>query len=992
MHRLLLPLLAVTCLASACATTTPRPGISVEPNSVRYGHNTVVTVRYPDPTMALFTGPAEATEQTLFPSPITAASLATEGDVLWLLGRDALIGLDWTGAEQVRLPMTGFDDGLLLQQGRIAVWGSQGYALFEQQGFQLRELQRRDINGGVRDLVFDEDSVLALTGNHTLYYQTAAIGGTTPLPASTQALAVQGRFLFVAAGTDGILVLDLFAEPAPKEVARYYTSGNAGDLVIDNAIAYVADGGNGLSVLDVSEPLNIRQLGSVHRLGEASRVGISGERALVANRQGQLIQVDIGNAFSPRVTGYWPGSDTAVPFTLHGDQAYLVRNNMVASADLTRPVLPAVSVEGLNLGGTRRAGLSGDLLYVADWFSGMHVYDISDPTRPRHKGNYHTPGSSKGILIEGDTAWVGDDDQGLQVLNISDPARPTRRSAMATTGLAYTMKKVGKLLYIADHRGGLHIVDVSRPKGRLIGSFKTPGKAWAVDVRDQVAFVADDNGGILSIDVSDPTHPQLISSFNPGGQAEDIVIRGTLAWCAFFDKGLYVIDISRPEAMKKLARLPIPGNARGIALDGDTAWVAAWYAGLQAVDISKPDQPRIIGRLDTDGAVWGVNLHRRRALLLDWWGGLKVADISDPRRPTLVSRYHARDTIRTLAIRGSYLWQAAGDGGLQVFDIRNALNPIWTTSLDVDGTVTDLALGREAIWFLSHDRDGRHRLHQADNRDPFYLHPQLNIELPAAARAIAGAHDKAYVLFEDGHVEYFNKESRDRWFSQPLLAQGVRQLSANEDHLFLAGDREIQVFRHHRLMSPASVLTSADPITSFDARAGLLVIHSAGRGFTLYTGRNSAYRQISRFSYAGPVHRVRLHQGKLLATTPKGLLTLDIDNRDQLHGGQFYPAAQTITGIAAIDDKVFFAGHPLMASVTLLPPTPVIEARPGQAGIRFPGTLPLGSYQIRGSTADGTVVSSELIEVELRRPKRPRLDAEMFKRMMKTPEPATTAP
>jgi hypothetical protein len=102
---------------------------------------------------------------------------------------------------------------------------------------------------------------------------------------------------------------------------------------------------------------------------------------------------------------------------LRGDVALLLSEQGLQRVLMLGKGDAAISAQGLNLGGSRRAvfgsGEREHILYVADCFPGLHLYDASDPRQLKHLSNYHTPSSSKGVSLFGDYALVGDDDQGL---------------------------------------------------------------------------------------------------------------------------------------------------------------------------------------------------------------------------------------------------------------------------------------------------------------------------------------------------------------------------------------------------------------------------------------------------------------------------------------------------------------------------------------------------------------------------------------------------
>ncbi len=60
--------------------------------------------------------------------------------------------------------------------------------------------------------------------------------------------------------------------------------------------------------------------------------------------------------------------------------------------------------------------VAGSYAYVADYYSGLQVIDISDPTSPWIVGSVDTPGSAYGVAVAGSYAYVADCYSGLQVL------------------------------------------------------------------------------------------------------------------------------------------------------------------------------------------------------------------------------------------------------------------------------------------------------------------------------------------------------------------------------------------------------------------------------------------------------------------------------------------------------------------------------------------------------------------------------------------------
>ena len=65
--------------------------------------------------------------------------------------------------------------------------------------------------------------------------------------------------------------------------------------------------------------------------------------------------------------------------------------------------------------------VSGSYAYVADWWDGLEIFDISDPTAPVEVGQFNDGGSSYGIYVSESYAYVADGHDGLEIFKISIP-------------------------------------------------------------------------------------------------------------------------------------------------------------------------------------------------------------------------------------------------------------------------------------------------------------------------------------------------------------------------------------------------------------------------------------------------------------------------------------------------------------------------------------------------------------------------------------------
>ncbi len=728
------------------------------------------------------------------------------------------------------------------------------------------------------------------------------IRGRLDLSFAARALALQGDRLFLAAGEQGLLVVDVAEPHNPRVLSQYASTGPVWDVAVRDELLLLACGPRGITLLDASDPAHPRWLGSHQQLGTVRRVHfLEGGRALAVNARNQLFLLDVGSPGMPSLSAALPLDAPLADLAVTAAGPLLLLPDALATLRLdSHP--PQLSNEGLdfgqgvNYGGQRRLALRGHLAYVADWFSGIHLYDLSDPRRPRLLSSLHTPGSPKGIVLHGDYAYVADDDHGLQVVDIQDPRRPRLVGRLETPGLAYTPVIAGDYLYLASHRGGFQIIDLFDPAApELVTSIDTPGKAWSIQVQRDIAYVADDEAGLLIYDVLDPQAPRLLGRFTPGTAAEDVIIDGNIAYVAFFDDGLYVLDVSDPEQPRAVAHLRTPGNARGLYKSGRHLLLADWLAGVHIVDISSPYRARIVGSFDTRGAAWGVALMGRHAVVADWWGGLVVLDVSRPARPRLAGRYLRGAPVFQVATRGRYAYAAKGDDGLQVFDIDNPLNPTWITGVDLPA-VRAVVLGEDHAYLpqatglavvdirnpfesrlaghleLGHAVQVLRRrgttLYAAGGRDLSRVQlPSGSIERftqPAAVRDLWAAEERLWVLGDDGRIRgYRARATRPDIVYQPDLPD-PRLLRARGAALYVAGGRTIEVLRRagDRLIA-AERLAVPGTILDLQVDGERLFALTAGNRIYVYARHETHWRPLTEYRTLGDIRTLTPH-GEIL--------------------------------------------------------------------------------------------------------------------------------
>jgi len=813
------------------------------------------------------------------------------------------------------------------------------------------------------DALANGTTAILLTNNELLFLDASIankikLHSTTTLNNDGYDLNIGDSRIYLAMGEAGITVLDSSNPTTITTLHRYRTSDAAIHLKQSAGILYVATTSAGVTLFDISDEDHFSWLGSHQKVGSATDVDVNGELVMVLNDENHLALLDAGMPSMPSIMATYSHplhtQRQLLAFAQHDSRLFAISSDELLEYDFTT-LPPVISNEGLdfgqgvNFGGQRRGFIRDNTLFVADWFSGIHLYDITEPHQPLLLSSLKTKGSPKGIVVRDDYAYVADDDHGLLVVDLSDPHQPRSVATLPTPGLAYIPQLQGELLYLASHRGGFQIIDISEPtKPKLLSSTNTAGKAWGIQVRDELTFIADDESGLLIFNTSDPMAPKQIGQFSPGGAAEDVAIDGNYAFVTFFDNGVYIVDISDPSRPTEISHVATPGNARGVERKGDHLYIASWLAGMQVIDISDPAQPSLVGSYDTAGAAWGLRLKGDHAYIFDWWGGLAILDIHHPTRPTLLGHYLGNDQIQQTAARDKFLFAASGIDGLQIFDINNPLNPTWFTGVDLESAALSIVL------------DGKHAYIAQDNQyitivdisNPFQAELLKQIKLEHNADIIRIANHQLYVAERGSAVTVIDVKKPQAplihtTYHLPLIDLwndgNTLYLTTEEQHLEIidSSDAAKLIRQHAFQLSSSGQLLRSDGST--------LYIYQAGEGILIVDiSTPAAPRTIGQISIAKHISDFKIDGTSLYAAADgRYLFKYDISNPQQSQLLTQYNTNGKVDRFDIHNGVLYFSGSTNIIALQPLPSTTLaVDATTQQLTATLPKAMPLGGYHV----------------------------------------------
>ena len=279
---------------------------------------------------------------------------------------------------------------------------------------------------------------------------------------------------------------------------------------------------------------------------------------------------------------------------VQGSYAYIGVGPHLVILNVSNPAQPtAVGRTGVLPDIVEGIAVSGNYAYIAGGYSGLHIFDISNPSSPTEVGVFDTPNYALGVAVAGNYAYVADGYKGLRIINVTNPAAPTEVGAYDTPAYAQQVAVAGNYAYIAEAqawdgsqwvKSSLRIINVANPAAPTQAGFfdSFVGDAKGVAAAGSYAYVTDYLWGLRVINVTNPAAPTQAGYYLMGGYYPyGVAVVGNYAYVpaetsmAGWSNGLQIINISNPAAPTGAGFGNTPsGDPMNIAIAGNYAYVA----------------------------------------------------------------------------------------------------------------------------------------------------------------------------------------------------------------------------------------------------------------------------------------------------------------------------------------------------------------------------------------------------------------------------------
>ncbi len=572
---------------------------------------------------------------------------------------------------------------------------------------------------GIREILF------VGSGGGVILYDLSNLDAPDGRPQEQSRIAVPGiverlyydplpQMLYVAAGREGLFVIDVGDALLPDPVGSFNTPGWAADVTVSAGRAYVADAGEGLQILDVSAP------------GEG---GIS----FVAT---------------------YP-ADNAYGVAVQGGHAFLADGEtglIIIDLDETRPDFPA-EVGTLPVTGTaHQVEVSEPYLFVAAGSGGVRIIQL-DTTDIAQSGEIGgVPGETTGYAIDVDShndyLYVISPDGDLTLFSGDKLPDPPLLARLTIEGEPEDIAAFGDKVFVpAGERGmGFYRTTLSGETLEIseIGVIQAARHINDIAVADPYVYLADIGNMLHVLETGDPAAPQAVDPVPLDTYGYAISVRGNFGYMIEGFTLLRVLDLSVPGSPTTLSTTPVFDYGMAIFPTDSGIFIADREFGVKVVDIDETGTPLGAPRvLDTPGLANDLFVAGNHLYVADGEAGLTIIDVSDTTATPPSWSYDLAADARSIFVADGMAYIGDSSGNLHILDVTL---PEAAERLNSAGTagshVNDIAVSGEGFAYLALSRRGMQVLNVGN---PAAIHEVAAWETGGNAEAIAVKNDEIYI-------------------------------------------------------------------------------------------------------------------------------------------------------------------------------------------------------------------------------------------------------
>ncbi|MHA1821821.1 MAG: hypothetical protein ACTSU2_06090 [Promethearchaeota archaeon] len=413
----------------------------------------------------------------------------------------------------------------------------------------------------LRDITSHTDSGIAVWDIENPSNPT--VSDTLVLGDYAYSLDIWGDFIFVAAGSAGVYMVNITDTSNIFMLFNYNTTGSAKDIMVSGDYVYVADGNNGLLCMPISIPFDPSE--TYDKIGYISLNGLAPDLAI------------------------------------EGDYIYVADDYGLEIFRITNPRNIALVKDVSGIGNPVSLDVEGNMAYIVSKMGGLFVIDIAAPFSAHKVAQLATFSDPTRIRISGDYAYICDNTNGFYIVNITDPFHPAVLGSYSAVK-AEDLEVSGDIAYLIDYDSGVHILNISNPSSiNQISSYNGEGNEFRVELDGDLLYIGTQGkNGVYVLNVTSPTAPSLLSKYQFGSNLHGLAVSGDVLLAADRSEGLFILNISAPSSISVVGKYTGLNQGEQVVCDGKLAFVSEDAgARINAILFRRSD----IDDPDSDGAL-----------------------------------------------------------------------------------------------------------------------------------------------------------------------------------------------------------------------------------------------------------------------------------------------------------------------------------------------------------------------------------------------------
>ncbi|MEO0085716.1 MAG: T9SS type A sorting domain-containing protein [candidate division WOR-3 bacterium] len=401
-------------------------------------------------------------------------------------------------------------------------------------------------------------------------------------------LAVADGYAYCVSDS-GLRVVDVSDPANPYQVGSCRTLGFHSDrVVVRDSYAFVADDNAGLTIVDVRDPARPSVAANwTPPYYTVEDVELLDSFAFLPSWSGKpgLWIINVANPLAPFEAGSYRLAGWSFGVVVENGYAYLAEWDIgLRILDITNPACPEELGKFLTEYGADNVAVRETIAYLPayDQPGGLRVLSVRDPSAPYELGFCPTRGGAHDCALRNSFAFVADGTEGLRAIDVANPSSPREVGFLDTPGYARHIEIQDSLAYVADESGGLRIVNIQDPTQLAeVGAIALQNYPVVLRVRDSLAFVGGYYGDMVIVNVRDPSAPYPVGTFRTAGPCWGVDVSGHYAYVSdWFLWGFHIVDIGDPSNPHQVGYYLTPSTTYGIAFSSPYVYVTTGWCGL----------------------------------------------------------------------------------------------------------------------------------------------------------------------------------------------------------------------------------------------------------------------------------------------------------------------------------------------------------------------------------------------------------------------------